>query len=262
MTFIVANLYLLLFGVFLLIDGVAGQQFLQKHKTAIQNYIMSGEENGWGQHCDMLSAGTHSHEGISQITMALDKINMLNFKNSSSKCLLVSYDVKSKAELSALLEFGWAVFYHVRLALVLKMHSRVNLGMATNTSKIPFLVAAESSQGKEQFLCPVVGESEPRLQEHFCKPSYASHKNKRLRIVIIEFPPSVVMTAGGKNEGTVLMLLKMLAKRLGFKKEILVPKSFVDAQNMVGNLAYCSVYLDLDIIVQLPNFSPTTETLT
>ena len=260
MKFLVANLHLLLCGVLLLFDAIAGQEFLKKYKGAIQKYIMAGEEKGWGQHCDILSEGTHSHEGIPQIKMALDKINMLNFKNSSSKCLLVSYDVTSKADLSALLEFGWVTFYHVRLALVLKMHSGVTLGMATNTSKIPFLVAAESSQGKEQYFCPVVGEAEPRLQKHFCKPSYVSYKNKRLRVAIMGVPPAVFMTAKGPVEGTVFRLLNMLAQRLRFRKEMIVTKSFIDI-HMVGILGYCSGYLELDII-HLPNFSPTTETQT
>ena len=113
MKFLLENLYLLLFGSFLLFDAIAGQEFLKKYKWAIQNYIMTGEEKGCGQHCLILSAGTHSHEGIPKITMALDKINMLNSKNSSSKCLLVNYDVTSKADLSALLESGWAVIYHI-----------------------------------------------------------------------------------------------------------------------------------------------------
>ena len=264
MKFLMANLYLLLFGVFLLFDGVAGQQFLQKYKTAIQTYIMAGEENGWGQHCDTLSAGTYSNDGIPQITMALDKINMLNFKYSSSKCLLVNYAVTSKAELSALLEFGRAAIYHVSLALILKMRSGVTLGMATNTSKLPYLVAAESSQGKEQFLCPVLGEPEPRLQKHFCKQSYASYENKRLRVALIGVPPSMIYPRPPSDtiDGTVLRLLKMLAQRLRFMGKIILPRSFIDAQKLVGNPGYRSGYFELDFIVHLPNFSPATETLT
>ena len=91
------NVYHLFFGVLLLINGIGGQQFLEKYKTVIQNYIMTGEEKAWGKRCYILSAGTHSHEGIPQITMSLDKINKLNFKHSTSKCLLVTYDVTSKA---------------------------------------------------------------------------------------------------------------------------------------------------------------------
>ena len=192
-----ANLYLLLFGVLIHFYAVHGQQFLQKYKTAIQNYIMTGEEEGGWQHCDILSAGTHSIEDVPQITMVLDKISMLDLKNSSSKCLLANYDVSSNADLSALLEFGWTIIYHVRLALVVKLHTGINLSMATNTSKLPFLVAAESSQGKEQFLCPVIGEPEPRLQKELCQSSYVSFVNKRLRIAIFGPLPYMVMTKNG-----------------------------------------------------------------
>ena len=233
MKFLMANLYLLLLGVLLLLDGTVGQTFFKKYKAAIENYIMTGEEEGNSQHCDILSAGTHSHVGIAQITMALDKINMLNFKNSSSKCLLVNYDVTRKADLSALLEFGWAAFYHIRLALVVKLHSGLTLGMARNTSKLPYLVAAESSEGKEQFLCPVVGELEPRLQKHLCEPSYVSYKNKILRIGIMGIPPAVFMTEKGPFAGMNLRLLKMLEQRLDFGTAIIVPNSFLDAGNKV-----------------------------
>ena len=265
MMFLMGNLYLLLFGVLLLFDGIAGQQFLTKNKAAIQNYIMTGEEEGW-KHCDILSASTHSYEGITQINMVLEKLETLNPKSAfkSSKCLLVTYDVTSQADLSALLEFGHAAIYHVRLALVVKLNSGITLDMAKNTSELPLLIAAESSHGKEQFFCPVVGEPEPRLQKHFCKPSYASYKNKRLRVALMGVPPSVIYPRLPSDtiEGTVLRLLRMLALRLRFKGEIILPRSFIDAQKLVSNLGYCSSYLELDFIIHLPNFSRATETPT
>ena len=237
MKFLMANLYLLLLGVLLLLDGTVGQTFFKKYKAAIENYIMTGEEEGNSQHCDILSAGTHSHVGIAQITMALDKINMLNFKNSSSKCLLVNYDVTRKADLSALLEFGWATFYHIRLALVVKLHSGLTLGEATNTSKLPYLVAAESSHGKEQFLCPFVGEAEPRLQTDLCAQFYMSYKKKRLRIAFMGILPYVALSENGPIDGTMIQLHKMLAQRLDFQTEIIVPKSFDDVMYKVCNLS-------------------------
>ena len=234
-----ANLYLLMYGGLLLLDGIAGQQFLDKYQGAIQNNIMTGHEGGWGQHCDILSDSTHSHKGIPQITMALDKIKLLNPKTafSSSKCLLVTYDVSSKYELSALLNFGHAAIYHVRLALVVKLHSGITLGMATNASKLPYLVAAETSLGKEEFLCPVVGKPEPRLQEDFCKPSYISYKYKTLRIALMGVMPNVIMTEHGPIDGTNIRLLKMLEQRLGFSTEVIFPPSLIGALSMVCNLS-------------------------
>ena len=229
-----------LFGVLLLFNGIAGQQFLEKYKTVIQTYMMTGEENGWGKHCDILSAGIHPHESIPQFAMSLDKINLLNFKYSSSKCLLVTYDVTSKADLLALLEFGWAAIDHVRLALVVKLQSGVTLDMAKNTSKLPYLVAAESSQGKEQFLCPVVGDFEPRLEEEMCKLSYVSYTNKKVRIGLVGVPPEFVFTSDGGIEGTTIRLIKMLADRLRFMPEYIITHSYNAAERMVRKLKLCS----------------------
>ena len=229
-----ANLYLLLFGASLLLDEIVGQEFLDKYMGAIQNYIMTGEEKGWGKHCDILSAGTHSHEGITRITMGLDKINMLNFKSSSSKCLLVYYDVTSKADLSTLLKFGHAAIKHVRLAFVLKMQSGITLGLATNKS-LPFLVAAETSQGKEQFLCPVVGKKEPHLQKVLCQPSGVSYKNKTLRITIMGPPPWMMVENGSMVDGTIARFNTMIAQRYSYTTELIVPKNYIDAYSKVCN---------------------------
>ena len=224
----------------LLFSGVAfGQQglFLQHYMGDIQNYIMTGREMGW-RNCDILSANSYSYEDVAQITMDFDKIQTLNLKSafSSSDCLLVVYDVSSKGILSSILKFGWAAFEHVRLALVIKMDSGITLDMATNTSKLPFLVAAESDKGKlhkEQFLCPVVGESEPHLEQEMCKPSSASYRNKILRIALAGLPPHFVMTSNGTIEGTIVTLIKILAKKLRFTPKIIIAESFIAADLQV-----------------------------
>ena len=43
-----------------------------------------------------------------------------------------------------------------RLALVLKLGPGMVLDMATNTEKLPFLIAADMENGREQYLCPGV----------------------------------------------------------------------------------------------------------
>ena len=236
--FVPEYLYLILFEILLLFNGIVGQEFFKKYRGAIQNYIMTGQEEGWGQNCDILSGSTHSHGGMPQINMALDKLHMMNPKSvfSSSKCLLADYDVTSKADLSALLEFGRAAINHVRLALVVKLHSGVTLDMAKNTSKLAYLVAAESSQGKEQFLCPVVGDFEPRLEEEMCKLSYVSYTNKKVRIGLVGVPPEFVFTSDGGIEGTTIRLIKMLADRLRFMPEYIITHSYNAAERMVRKL--------------------------
>ena len=226
------------FGMLLLSLGVYGQdQILTKYKGAIQNYIMTGYESTW-RHCDMLSANIYSYEGVPQVTMDLDKIETLNVKStfSSSSCLLVIYDVSSKDGLSTLLEFGQNAINYVRLALVIKMRSGITLEMATNTSNLPYLVAAESQHGMEQFICPVVAEVKPRLRHEMCSPSYLDYKNKVLRIGLMGIPPDFVLTSTGSIEGVNIQLIKMMAERLKFTPEINIAASFIAAEDQVCKL--------------------------
>ena len=227
-----------LYGMLLLSLEVYGQgQILAKYKGAIQNYIMTGYESTW-RHCDLLSANIYSNEGVQQVTMDLDKIKTLNVKSvfSSSACLLVIYDASSKSGLSTLLQFGQNAINHVRLALVIKMRAGITLEMATNTSNLPYLVAAESQHGTEQFICPVVAEVKPRLRHEMCSPSYLDYKNKILRIGLLGFPPDFVLSSTGTIEGVNIRLIKMMAERLKFMPEINIPASFKAAEDQVCQL--------------------------
>ena len=228
---------LLFYIIFLLSQGVYGQ-ILTKYKDQIQNYMMTGYERRW-HHCDMLSANTsYFYEDLPQITMDLDKIQTLDLKSTFtySTCLLVHYDVSSKASLSALLEFGWKAINHVRLALLLHMRSGITLETATNSSNLPYLVAARLHDGKEQFLCPVVGEVHPRLGQQMCRKSYLHYKNKILRIGLMGILPDFVMTSTGSIDGTNIRLIKMLAERLRFTPDIILAPSFNAASNQVSTL--------------------------
>ena len=106
------------FGVINLLNTALGQQsiFFAKYKDAIQKYIMTGHEDGW-RHCDILSANP-SDGGLPQISMTLDNIRNLDIRLAfeNTQCLLITYDVSSRASLLALLEFGWNAINHVRLA--------------------------------------------------------------------------------------------------------------------------------------------------
>ena len=207
--------------------------FLGKYRTQIQNYIMTGHGGGW-QDCDILSANTFSAEGTPQISLDLDKINAMNIKSAfaSSQCVLVNYHVGGIADLQALIDFTWAAIDHVRIALVLNMGSGITLDMVTNTTKLPFLVAAELRQAKEQFLCPVVGEIEPRLELAMCKLSYASFENKTLRISQLGVTPDFIFTSNGLD-GINIRMMKILEDKLNFMSKIVVPKSFLVADELV-----------------------------
>ena len=123
--------------------------------------------------------------------MSMTELNHLDIIRtfSSSKCLLVSFHANNNHSLSRLIQFGWTAVQHKRLALLLTMGAGVTLKSVRNTTRMPFLVASEVEDGKRQFLCPVVGEHEPRLQNYICHHSYASYKNKTIRVGMIGMRP-------------------------------------------------------------------------
>ena len=228
-------------GILLLSNGALGQQdmFLKKYRTQIQNYIMTGHAGGW-QGCDTLSENAFSTDGTPHISMDLDKVNDMMIKSAlaSSQCLLVSYTVDNVADLQALLNFGWKAIDYIRIALVLKMGSNVTLDMPSNTTKLPFLVAAELGQDIEQFLCPVVGEITPRLEQTMCKPSFASYENKTLHIAQLGITPDFIFTRNKQLDGVNIRLMKILEDKLHFSARIVIPRSYNDADNMVSTRHY------------------------
>ena len=221
-------------------------KILIKHKEAIQNYMMTGYESKW-QHCDRLSDNSYYSENEPQITMNLDEIRTLNLKAafSYSTCLLVHYDVSSRASLSALFEFGRKAINHVRLAIVMTMRSGITLEMADNTSNLPYLVVAQLDDGKEQFLCPVVGKAEPHFGQSMCKQAFINYKNKKIRYGLVGVPPDVIpqdvmFTKNGIGrydevtiDGTSTRLMKMLAEKLKFKPFFTWSPSYYGLFNMV-----------------------------
>ena len=215
--------------------GKEQSMVLQKYQEAIHKYIMTGHENGW-KPCDILS-DRFSFEGTPHVSMELEKIKRLDTRSAfaSSNCLLVIYHVGDKASISALLDFGWATISHLRLALVMKMDPGITLEMSTNITKLPFLVAAESNHGKTKFLCPVIGETEPRLDLDMCKPSFVSYKNKLFRVGIMGHNPYFVNSNLG-HDGIDIRLLTMLEERLKFNFELIVPPSFLDSVDMVSSI--------------------------
>ena len=170
--------------------------------------------------------------------MEADKIKTLNLTSTfpSAYCLLIIYEVRNNDSLSALLQFGWAAFQHVRLALVIKMGPGIALDMGTNTTKIPFLVVAVSNDGREQFLCPVIGESESRSETEMCQPSFLSFKNKILRFEIMGMIPYFVFDEKKNHDGSDIRMLMMFAKSLVFKPNIFLEKSWMSM--LVSNLGF------------------------
>ena len=196
---------------------------------------MTGHERGW-KNCDILSANTLPHDRGPHVSMDLEHIKTLDIKTAfaSSSCLLVSYDVEGKESLSTLLDFGLSSIQFVRLALVMKMNSGTNLNMIRNTTKLPFLIAAELEQGMEQFLCPVVGKIAPVLEQEMCDLSHVSYHGKQLRISHIGLPPQFIFDPNsGTIDGTTFRMMRILEQKLNFTAQIVIPDSWDGAIAMV-----------------------------
>ena len=191
------NAYYVVLFLFLYLSVEAYSQndmFLTKHKGHIETYIMTGHAWGW-KHCDVIHDISVLQQPIeSYVTpifvMDIERLHTFDIQYTFSKstCLLLSAHVKNNQSLSDLIKFGWSVVQRKRLALVLKLSQGMTLNMATNTTKLPFLVAAELEE-KEQFICPVIGESNPRIQDSKCHLSYTSYMDKTLRVGIFGEPP-------------------------------------------------------------------------
>lgn len=166
-------------------------QILSKHHKSIENYIMIGYEKKSEYQCDVLSDDPRGQEGKAQFVMDSESIEHFDVASNlvSSDCMVVSVEVNNNQSLAAVVKFGWTILQHKRVAILIEMGSGLTLNMATNITKLPFVVAAQLQNGKEQFLCPIFGEVEPRLQDSMCDPAYASYKKKVIRVGIIGVAP-------------------------------------------------------------------------
>ena len=195
------RIYILLLS---LMDNASGEKdmFLTKYRRDIENYIMTGYGQGW-KHCDLIhdtysSLSSYEVQGgggkIPIFVVDADGLQKIDTKTtfSSSKCLLISAYIKDNQSLSNLIKLGWSVVQHKRLALVLKLSQDLALDIATNTTKLPFVIASRIEDGKEQFLCPIIGEPNPRIQNVICDQAYTSYKHKPLRVGIFGVPPEVM----------------------------------------------------------------------
>ena len=227
------------FGVLLFSKASLGQKldkFMEEHRVQIQNYIMAGYGGGWA-HCDMLSLNPLVVD-TPQFIMGFETFYKRDIGSalSSSHCLLATYHIENKESLSAIIEFGWRVLQFKRVALILSMTKGITLDMATNTENLPFLIAAKLEGGGRQFLCPIIGRSEALMQGHMCDMSYVSYRYKKLRFGwrIFGIIPHIFPTKDG-IDGTDIKLVKLLAEKLKFMPIVVIPRSYEQGANMVGN---------------------------
>ena len=227
---------LLVVELLLLSTTFGKQMFLDKYSKAIQDYIMIGHEKSRRSYCDILSEESSYNEKAPQMSMGLKEMKTLDMKLAfaSSHCLLVNYNVKNKEDLSTLVEFGMSAINHIRLALILKISSGIFLSMTNwNNTNLPFVIAADLYDDKEQFLCPALGVDKFRLQESMCESSYSHYEGKLLKIGIVGINPYFMSTENG-IDGTDMRLIQLLEKSLSFTAEVIPMNSFSEAVSMVS----------------------------
>ena len=115
------NLFLALMYMFLV--GVEGQQlsdFLVRHKSDIESFIMIGHSEGWKQ-CDIISSISVQHRFLDssfqpQITGNLERVlDMdLSIVLSSSSCILISYHINSNQSLASLVKLGAILIWYLQ----------------------------------------------------------------------------------------------------------------------------------------------------
>ena len=212
--------------------------YLARHKRAIENYIMVGHGKGW-YHCDEVSQEPNFLESRPQYLMDFQVLNGIDLATTFalSSCLIVSSHVKSNQSLSALIQFGWNVVRYKRLAFVLKLSSDISLEFARNTTGLPFLVAAKLGGGKEQYLCPLIGQSTPRLQHSFCDQSLSAIKNKTLRVTVFGLLPYLAYPYGGSDPS----FLQMVSEKFDFSYNMAWAASYDDAISQVRPLPFIRI---------------------
>ena len=94
-------------------------------------------------------------------------------------------------DLIKIVEFGSTLMHHKRLSLMLQLGRDMTLDLAQRTKNVSFLVAAELDDGRVQFLCPIVGDSTPCLQEQLCDYSYTTLEGSNLRVGMFGVAPYV-----------------------------------------------------------------------
>ena len=114
-----------------------------------------------------------------------------------------------------------------RLAMVFSMGPGLDLTLLENATNVPYLVAAQLHDGREQFLCPVVGRSRPSLESSVCHRSRIALTGNRVRVAISGQRPWVFMKDRfGKVDGVDIRLLEILYRKLNFVPDITFVTSY------------------------------------
>ena len=216
---------LLFFSLSTTVEGSDLSNFMSKYKGGIENFIMVGYGGGW-ESCDLIVASpieTNLSVDVPYIIGDMNLLKRLNIWNNLAKshCLLLLAKAKDNATLTAIIKFGWTAIQHKRVGMMLSLGSNMTLDKATNTTNLPFLIAAQLESGEEQFLCPTVGSHQPQLQRKMCYQNLTGYRGKTIRVGFsIAFRPYATMTEDGVPDGVDKRFLKVLQEKMDFDIKI------------------------------------------
>ena len=200
-------------------------RFVFKYKRDIENFIMAGFGGGWDM-CDIIVVDPVDPIPSWEIPHLMGNVKMLNTLDigntmGHSHCLLLWAQARDNATLKALIKFGWSTIQHKRVGMMLSLSSNIALDKATNTTNLPFLIAAQLESGREQFMCPVLGSYQPQIQSSICDKNLTDYRGKTIRVGFsIAFRPYGFMTEIGVPDGVDKRFLEVLRSKMDFNIKI------------------------------------------
>ena len=220
--------------------GISGQDlttFLTSHYADIENYIMTGYGDGW-KHCDNLIIQPNYRQingNAPSLVMNVETMQSIDISSTFGRahCIVLVAHAIDTTTLAQLIQFGWKTIQHKRIGIILTMGSNVTLESASNTTKLPFILASELSDGTKQFLCPAIARNMPSLQSEMCGKSSVSLIGKTVTVGVYGHWPWVHM---GYMIGVDVMLLNLLKEKMRFNTKVELTPSFNAAFDMVSKV--------------------------
>ena len=217
---------LLLFSSSIAVECRDFNMFVSLHKRNIEDFIMTGYGNGW-ETCDIIAV--HPREissflDVPRLTVKMEKLMTLDVDRSSdtsaivkSHCILVWARADDYSTISSIIEFGWTAIQNKRIGMMLQLGSNLSLGKLTNITNLPFVIAAQQENGKDQFLCPTIESYKPVLQQSMCRKDDADYRGKTIRVAVFTgAKPFGYMTEDGFGEGVDKRFMDVVKEKFGF----------------------------------------------
>ena len=192
--------------------------------TKIEKFIMAGYGGGWNT-CDIIAVSPSPVEhdfllDTPHLSLELKQLKTLDirFVLSKSHCILVWAQANDNATMTSIVEFGWTAIQHKRIGMMLRLGTNFTLDKVTNTTKLPFLIAAQLDNGNSQFLCPSLVSHQPLLQQSMCNKDHTDYKGKTIRVGLwVASRPYGYLTEDGVPDGVDKRFLDVLQSKMGFR---------------------------------------------